>query len=191
MIKVLRQVFRQPLRAARQSPQPRGQVTERSVKSAGSICTLKPSGREGVPSSSTITPLRTSPLYVLAMKHLLVYNPSIPPRARGVSVSARMGRVVAAMNRGGGPCLGPSGPVVHPAAAASRRVVTALSAYPTASASSDRYCGGNAVSTFSTLTRNASSSAASSICLAVGLPAPWPARVSIRISAGLSQDCAA
>ena len=35
-------------------------------------------------------------------------------------------------------------------------------------------------------TRNAQSSAISSIRLAVGLPAPWPARVAMRISTGLS-----
>src|SRR5438270_5408203 len=33
-------------------------------------------------------------------------------------------------------------------------------------------------------TKNAHSSAYSSICFVVGLPAPWPARVSIRISTG-------
>ena len=46
-------------------------------------------------------------------------------------------------------------------------------------------------SIFSTFTRNAQRSAASSICLVVGLPAPWPALVSIRISVGLSHDWAA
>ena len=43
----------------------------------------------------------------------------------------------------------------------------------------------------STLTRNAHLSAASSISLAVGLPAPWPALVSMRIKIGLSHDWAA
>src|SRR5690606_12753575 len=38
-------------------------------------------------------------------------------------------------------------------------------------------------------TRNASTSAASSICFEVGLPAPWPARVSTRINTGLSHAC--
>ena len=42
-----------------------------------------------------------------------------------------------------------------------------------------------------TLTRNAHWSAASSMSLAVGLPAPWPALVSIRIRTGLSHDWAA
>src|SRR5258708_4024783 len=39
---------------------------------------------------------------------------------------------------------------------------------------------------FSERTRNAIESEASSITLAVGLPAPWPARVSMRMSVGWS-----
>ena len=81
MIKVLRQVLRQPLRAPASLRNPADRSPSASVESAGSICTFKPSGREGVPSSSTITPLRTSPLYVLAMKHLLLtivpYRPGL------------------------------------------------------------------------------------------------------------------
>lgn len=37
----------------------------------------------------------------------------------------------------------------------------------------------------------ASLSASSSMIFAVGLPAPWPALVSMRTSAGLGQSCAA
>ncbi len=41
-------------------------------------------------------------------------------------------------------------------------------------------------SNFSTFTKNAHWSAVSSMILAVGFPAPWPARVSMRIRIGLS-----
>ncbi len=45
--------------------------------------------------------------------------------------------------------------------------------------------------TFNSLTKKAILSAASSIILAVGLPAPCPARVSMRIKTGWSPVCAA
>ncbi len=48
------------------------------------------------------------------------------------------------------------------------------------------YFAGNTGSNPSTFTRNAHWSAVSSMILAVGFPAPWPARVSMRIRIGLS-----